>query len=241
MTFSHSSPGDFRSWIDGRHESDELKQSARDAVDDYESALAACNAADSVDRLYDAAIHFRSIVWEVALPLLSQLAGSSDLARQCIQRMSTERNSELRRRSIQYLDDFYPRSFCIQLLHALLQDRSAKVRGFAASRIEGLGLVELLPNLKTALHSEKNKVARFELDYALCLLRDGYYEMHRSGYCLAIRNADSGPGGAVWIRNFRGKPLSAERVRELGIEVVCREVLDNHGVKPLRPWQWKDE
>ena len=240
MPFSHATPDSFRSWIDGRHESAELKQIARDAVGDYESAVANPEALEFVHRLYEAATHSRFVVWEVGLPLLSQLAASSNLAQQKIQLMTTERKSELRRRSIQYLDDYYPRSFCLDLLQPLLRDRSAKVRGFAASRIEGLGLVELLPDLETALQLEKNKIARFELEYSFGMLRDGYFEMDNSGYCLAIRNAESGPGGAVWIRHFRKAPLSADRVRELGIDTVCREVLDNQNLRPLRTWQWKN-
>jgi hypothetical protein len=241
MSHSRPSPASFREWLASRHEPDTLKHVASQAIDCYESAASLPDGESDIHDLFEAAIHKRFVVWEVGLPLLSRLAERSAPARKKIETLTQDKKMELRRRSIQYLNDFYPRNFCIAVLRKLLSDRSAKVRGLAAHRIEGLDLSELQSDLEQALLTENNEVAHFELEYSLCLLRDSYYEMDNSGYCIALRQIDSGPPLTTWIRQFEGEPLTARRVRELGVDVLRNNVFSRQPLKALRAWAWQSD
>lgn len=240
MLGEYQIPESYRSWIDSRHEPVELKRVAYRAVDCYEQ-LASGDHQDeqTLDELYEAACHPRFVVWDVGLALLFHLSETSTWARRRIEAMAGESKAELRRRSFQYLSDDFPRTFCVKLLSGRLADRSAKVRGLAASRIETLGLRELLPHLEEALAKERNDATRSEMKFAMGLLRDNYYERENNGYALVLRNGDRGPGGTVWISQFRMEPLSAERVREIGIDVIRNEVLGHERHQPIRLWRWK--
>jgi len=161
MPFPRLTPESCRFWLDVRHESQELKQLASDAIDAYKSAAANPNSSASLEYLHFAAVHPSVVVWDPGLSMLSQLCKSFHLARQKIELLSTDRKAEIRRRSIQYLVDSYPRAFCVGIFQALQLDRSAKVRGLAASQVEGLGLKDLLPNLENTLAVEHNETAQF--------------------------------------------------------------------------------
>lgn len=238
MSTDQLSPSDFRAWLDARRDPPALKEIAFQAIACFERATLDNESAAAIEELFAAAIHPRFVVWEVALPLLAQLAQSSLAARKKIEILAASPQKEWRRRAIQYLNDFFPRDFCVKILSSLLGDRSAQVREFSASRIEGLGLTELLPNLEQAWRSERNSVLQEQLECAYRLLRDDYIELERSGYVIAFRNADTGPNGVVWISSFENEPLTPSRVRELGVDKLRRMVLEAHSFPPSRPWAW---
>ncbi|MBS0261508.1 MAG: hypothetical protein JSS02_06080 [Planctomycetes bacterium] len=226
MSDKRPSPDDFRDWLRGRHEPAALQTVVFQASDSYERAVREGERLEPLAELLAAASHPRVVVWEVALPLLARLAETAPPVRLKIAERAASRRLELRRRSIQYLTDRSPREFSVPLLGRLLHDRSGRVRGFAASRSERLGLTELLPALEQALAVESDSTARFELTYACHMLRDGDFETDRAGYTSAFRSVRTGPGCAVWISQFENAPLTAERVREIGIERLRYAVLE---------------
>lgn len=237
---NHRSPEDYRSWLAGRHESEDLKAIALRAISLYVRAKEEPNSSDQfLDELLTAAAHPRFVVWEVALPLLAELAECSAASRTRIRALASNKDSELRRRSIQYINDNYPRDFCVDLLRLMLTDRSSRVRGFAAGRIESLNLVELLPLMDEALSREKNAATRFEIEFSMCLLRDNHFEYdNHNGYNLVLRFADNWPRQIVWPGG-----LTREEVRAVGVDCIRDQVRESPGFKDWiadgRPWAWE--
>jgi len=235
----HFTPQSFRDWLNHRRETKSLKSIASRAIDAFEMAWDNSHGIEHLlDAMYSAATHPRFVVWEVGLPLLSRLAQRSVDARERISSLAVARQAEIRRRSIQYLNDLYPRAFCVDLLRLLLADRSAVVRGFAAGRTERLNLHEMLPTLQAVRDKEKNKTAVFELELAIHLLRDNFFEYENSnGYNLVLRFPELWPPMVIWPAQ-----IDRERVMRDGIDAIRREVRDQSvggAVGGLRrPWAW---
>ncbi|SMP80116.1 hypothetical protein SAMN06265222_1453 [Neorhodopirellula lusitana] len=242
MAFPHFSVSRLRQWLDRSNESDDHKELAFASIDAFQHAIAsAAPSTESLRVITEAAMHSRSLTWDVGLQLLARLGEDSDEARACIAKLAESSKMEQRRRSIQYISDRYPRPFCVTLLSKLLSDRSAKVRGFAAYRMELLNLKELTPLLQDAIKLEGNDEARFELEFALGLLRDNYYQCENAGqYKLILRCDRQFPPYKVWPGQISGKPITRASVEEHGISIAFEEMRRSTGYQTYsemrRPW-----
>jgi hypothetical protein len=237
---SPGSPQSYRKWLESRQEPRELKMIAVRAIDAFESLSHDQMAIEeALDCLYFAASHSRFVVWEVGLPLLARVAEQSQDARARILELAREPKAENRRKSIQYLSDGFPRTFCTAILDELLTDRSAKVRGFSAGRCCSLALNELIPSIAAARSIEKDPTAQFELDFAFYLMRDNFFEYENAnGYNLVLNFPEEYPSRQVWPGQ-----ISKEMVSRDGVEAIRNRFRALHfhlGVQ-RRPWNWNAE
>jgi hypothetical protein len=105
-------PDNFADWLRHRNEPESLKAIAYTAIDSFRAIVNGAISRDgSLDSLYLAACHPRFVVWDVALTLLAKLGESDKHAREKIVALSHESKAELRRRSVQCLNDRYSRSY----------------------------------------------------------------------------------------------------------------------------------
>lgn len=230
----------YREWLDSRSEPPELKIIAVRAIDAFESITHDRETIEEpLNDLYLAASHQRFVVWEVGLPLLAQIAEHSKDARAKILNLAHDRKAENRRRSIQYLSDGFPRTFCTAILAELLMDKSARVRGFTAGRCCALALNELLPSISMARAIEKDQTAQFELDFAFHLMRDNFYEYENSnGYNIVLNFPEEYPARHVWPGQ-----VTKDMVLIEGVEAVRSRIrAENFSLGILRrPWNWNAE
>ncbi len=236
------SPESFREWISHHNERPELRELALDTVDVFEQILLSSPpSSELTGKLADAAMHSHQIVWEIGLSSLLLLGESRDDARSFIAEMAHSRKMEHRRRSIRYLTDRHPRSFSIAILSTLLQDRSGKIRGFAAGQIERLNLRELIPVLERAVEQESQRTVRFEIELSLALLRRNYFEYENThGYALVLRCEQLFPPVHYWPGRIAGEPVSRDAVARHGIAIAFDEMRRNSGQQAVntirRPW-----
>lgn len=227
-------------WLESRNEPPELKMIAVRAIDAFESITHDRKTIEEpLNCLYLAASHPRFVVWEVGLPLLAQIAERSSDARAKILDLAHDRKAENRRRSIQYLSDGFPRTFCVAILAELLMDKSARVRGFSAGRCCGLALNELLPSISKARAIEKDQTAQFELDFAFHLMRDNFYEYEdRNGYNIVLNFPEEYPACYVWPGQVTKDMVSSEGVEAIRSRIRAENV--SLGIL-RRPWNWNAE
>ena len=230
----------FRDWLDSRGDPPELKMIAVRAIDAFESINHDPNDTEQpLNHLYAAASHPRFVVWDVGLPLLSQIAEKFEDARAKILKLASERKAENRRRSVQYLSDGFPRSFCVAILAELLKDKSARVRGFAAGRSCSLALNELMPSISMARAIENDRTAQFELDVAFHLMRDNFYEYEDSnGYHIVINYPEDYPARHIWCTQ-----VTREMVANEGLESIRSRVKSENASLEIqrRPRYWNAE
>ncbi len=239
MTYPEPSPNSLRQWVTQRHEPSELTDVAITAIDAFEDAIASViPSSEPLRVLTAAATHPRIVVWDIGLMLIARLGETKDEARRCIVELAQSKKMEHRRRSIQYITDRYPRSFCLTLLSELLADRSAKIRGFAACRIERLNLRELIPLLENVCERETHTDARFELDFSLAMLRNDYYEYENAnGYTLVLRCDRLFPPVHHWPGRIAGELVTRENISKHGISIAFDEMRRSHGHEAVRrPW-----
>ena len=242
MTDQDPSPESIRQWLAQRPDASEFRNLALEAVDAFELVIASATpCVEAMDKLGCAAMHSEFVIWDVGLLLLSHLGESQSDARSRIAELAHSRKMEHRRRSIQYISDRYPSSFCRSLLSELLCDRSAKIRGFSASRIERLNLREMIPTLEVALQQESHAGARFEIEFSLALLRDNYFEYENTnGYTMVLRCDQLFPPVHHWPSHIAGERVSRDTVGRHGIPVAIEEMRQSSVIQAVnatrRPW-----
>jgi hypothetical protein len=242
MSHTEPSPDLIRQWVAQRHEASALKELAYEAIDAFERATGSnVSSIDSLHMLTAAAMHSRFVVWDVGLLLLARLGESNAMARSCISDLAHSKKMEHRRRSIQYITDRYPRSFCISLLSGLLADRSVKVRAFAACRIERLNLRELTSLLENTFEQESNNEARFDFEFSIAMLRNNYYENENAnGYSLVLRCDRLFPPIHYWPGRIAGELVTRDSVSTHGISLAFDEMRRSTGHESTsavrRPW-----
>lgn len=194
-------PDNFTDWLNHRSEPTSMKDIAHSAIDAFKTCSNRTKFCDGqLDTLYLAACHPRFVVWGVGLPLLAKLAETNRHAREKIVELSRESKAEFRRRSIQYLNDRYPRLYCVSILSRLLIDRSAKVKDVVAGRIACLNLTELLPSIEQALAQEKEPAIQWSYAHVISLMRDGYhYDVRGDGPTLWLYYPDLYPASSLCV------------------------------------------
>ena len=233
-------PDNFADWLQHRSEPATLKAIAYSAIDAFRTLQKGTITRDGpLDTLYLAARDPRFVVWEVALPLLAKLSETDKAAREKIVALSHDGKAELRRRSVQYMNDRYSRSYCISILSRLLTDRSAKVKDVVAGRIACLNLTELLPAIEQALAQEKDAKVQWCYTHVMSLMRDGYhYDIRDKDATLWLYYPERFPASSPCIRDAQlrfengddiGK-IKADCLREHSHILLCR-----------RDWEWGDE
>lgn len=232
------SPDSFAQWLETRNEPNGLKDEARAAINAFREFLSEPNSL-SLETLYTAACHSRFLVWEVGLPLLARLAEQSAEARLMVDKMTFEAKAEVRRRSVQYISDRYSKSFCIAMLTRLLSDRSAKVRDFAACRVCCLNLREMLPGLEITLRSEPDPAARYGMDFAFHMIRDGYFFDKRPEHqVLWLYYPNLFPAASPWYRDAQERWENGDPIEEIKADTIKAQPEINIS---RRPWEWPDD
>lgn len=233
-------PDNFADWLQRRTEPATLKAIAYSAIDAFRSFHSGTiNRNGSLDTLYFAACHPRFVVWEVALPLLAKLSETDKSAREKIFALSQVGKAELRRRSIQYINDRYPRSYCVSILSRLITDRSAKVKDVVAGRISSLNLTELLPAIQHALAQEKDPKIQWCYNHALSLMRDGYhYDIREKDATLWLYYPEQYPASTPYIRDAQLRFEDGEDIRKIKADTLHQH---SHMLLGRRDWEWDDE
>jgi len=168
-----------------------------------------CNALDAFDRLTlhapnserELAQILRAFkcrfirVWEIAADLLSRLAAKYEVAQQAFVTLLCDQKAEIRRRVLTPVAiGCVSKEFAARLIRLGLRDRSYEVRGFAAEAACEFELTGLVPELQAALIVEKHPRARQCLEFAVALLRDGYFLQR-----------DNAKLTNVWVKRARGR------------------------------------
>jgi predicted transcriptional regulator with HTH domain len=233
-------PDNFADWLERRSEPASLKAIAYSAIDAFRNIHSGTITRDSsLETLYFAACHPRFVIWEVALPLLAKLSEADKSAREKIVALSHEGKAELRRRSIQYMNDRYPRSYCVSILSRLLTDRSAKVKDVVAGRISSLNLTELLPAIEHALAEEKDAKAQWCYNHVLSLMRDGYhYDIRDKDATLWLYYPEQYPARSPYIREAQLRFENGEDISKIKTDTLRQHP---HMLLGRRDWEWGDE
>ena len=221
MTFESSR---YREWLKHQKAPEELIAESSQAIADYDTIAASPkDTATPLERLSTAAMHSRFVVWDVALALLSRLAATLPAARDHILKMSHSSRLQIRQRSMLYIGGL-PSDFCAELVGRLLSDRSAKVRSYAATKIECLDLTQLVPNLDGAADKETDAQAQEIMQLNASLMRQGYVEYNEPFYSISVRVS---PGYRTSIRYFRGELLTSESVQRIGVSKIRKSLSDS--------------
>jgi hypothetical protein len=230
----------FADWLQRQNEPATLKAIAYSAIDAFRTFRGGTIARDaSLDTLYFAVCHPRFVVWEVALPLLAKLSETDKSAREKMVTLSHEGKAELRRRSIQYVSDRYPRSYCVSILSRLLTDRSAKVKDVVAARILCLNLTELLPAVEHALAQEKDTKIQWCYNHVLSLMRDGYhYDTREKDATLWLYYPEQYPARSLYVRDAQLRFEHGEDISTIKADTLRQH---SHMLLGRRDWEWDDE
>lgn len=233
-------PDNLADWLRHRNEPESLKAIAYSAIDSFRAiANGTISHRGSLDSLYLAACHPRFVVWEVALPLLAKLGELDKHAREKIFALSHESKAELRRRSIQYLNDCYSRSYCVKILSRLLTDRSPKVKDAVAGRIACLNLTELLPAIEQALAEEKDVKVQWCYTHIMSLMRDGYhYDNRDNAATLWLYYPELYPASSPYIRDAQLRFENGDDIDQIKIDSLRQH---SHILLSGRDWEWGDE
>ena len=103
------------------------------------------------------------------------------------------------------------------LLLTALQDASAEVRLFAAHRIDGLFLRQLIPSLRSALAVEKDPSTRRSMEHSLAYLEDGYRREPST-------DADSELFWVRYRRGYTGTSIPTSTIAALGADEVALRI-----------------
>jgi hypothetical protein len=172
----------YRTWIDEYLDEPQKRQLALEALDAFERIEnAASISIDEIAPIVDAASCRFVRVWEIGADLLNRLAVRHEEARNAIIRMLRNRKAAVRFQAIALLGlSKLPGPFAASLIQLGLCDRSHQVRGKVAEAACQLGLTHLIADLEASLATETHAIALQSLEFAVALLRDGYF-LQRTG------------------------------------------------------------
>ena len=184
----------YRTWIDQNLEEPERRRLASRALDAFERLeIAASIATGELRPILDAVKCHYVRVWEIGADLLNRLAFNHQAAQEALIALLHEKKASVRFQSIALLGwSSVPTSLASCLIRLGLCDKSYEVRGRVAEAAYQLGLVEVIPDLEGSLVTEKHSVARYCMEFAVALLRDGY-----------LLQRDRGKLTNVWVKRER--------------------------------------
>jgi hypothetical protein len=115
--------------------------------------------------------------------MLGKLAGLFPPVEQAIERMAQSSKQITRQNAVLALLDIPPCALHKRIYTAALQDKSKKIRIFAARDIQCYGIASLIPALEQAVENEQDAEVQKNLDFHLSLLRDGWLiDPQENGY-----------------------------------------------------------
>lgn len=206
-----------RNWLAHQKASPDQIRMASQAIDDYEAVFASPgDSALELARLNNAALHPRKVVWEVSVTFLAALAAKHPAAREYLNAMSMSSKVRIRERSI-YILGGLPRDFCLDIVGRLLSDRSAKLRCYAATRVECLDLTELQPELRGIADREKDSKTREAIRLLADLMEHGFIENKTPPYSILVRVI---PGYHVSTTTHGNQRLTPALVEQIGIKTI---------------------
>jgi hypothetical protein len=174
--------------------------------------------------LVTAACDARAGIAVNAVWVLWVLTADSTAARSAVAGMARHKQSHIRNNAMASVSKLAPLGFKREVIERGLRDRTGRVREKAADRALSLCLREVIPELESAVASERNAGTKRGLEFTLKLLRDGYFVTPADDDEVQVTIAfDGGVGGCFVPR---------DELESRGAEAVVAQWLADEGHEP---------
>lgn len=196
----------------------ELVSPLRRAIDAYDQSLKAGVLEDEqLETIAACVCSPRGPLSQNAAGLLGELAMRFPSAAEALRTLSVNPRLHVRLNALVALESAELTMLRQEVLRNALADRSARVRLSAADKAMLFRLVELVPDLDSAIARESDVTNRNRLLFNRDLLRDGYHLERRElgSFWMTYRDAR---GGAI------GSIVEAEEVERCGAASVARRL-----------------
>lgn len=159
-------------------------------------------------------------VREIGCPLLAELARAHAAARDAFRELMTSRKPSERLSAVLGLSRDMPRELLIEILSRGLDDRSKRVREWAAEQSWVLQVQEMGPALLRRVGTETDATFKRDLLSAVGLLRDGYViKQNQDGSLLLSFTL---PGGGVMSQEITQEDIDLGRVPAIVAQKVAK-------------------
>jgi hypothetical protein len=179
------------------------------------------------------------VAWDIGLELLCRLAARHQAARDAMSNLMNSARSPVRSRILGAVHDRLPKQFCIDLVNRGLADRSKRVRGAAADCCRRFILREMLDALSQVASRETDAGVKFELEYAMGLIRDEYFVYARPDGTRAfvVRISDGYPPALLYpVPGY----CAVADIEGRGPAAVAEEIRRAHN-RTMRRFRWDTE
>lgn len=171
----------------------------------------------ALDTLVTYAQDSRASLSQNVAGMLGELASKFPEAAQAVRLLATHRKLHVRLNALVSLHSLQPSPLRVELLAAMLEDRSTRLRQLAADKIMSFGERDLLPRLERAVAAETDAPTACSMNWALELLRDGYRtELQENGQIDVTVRVRAGCVSQVFSETevrSRGLPAIVESLR----------------------------
>ena len=191
-----------------------------DWCDEFSSTLASHGyqriSAEQLQVIVGAVSSPRARTWENCCTLLMWASEHWPEAADAILEMMRSQKAHVRFAALCSLGSKTPQVVVDQALRNGLADRSSRVRWKAADQANALSCRHLIPDITTALSSEKNPQTKSSIAFSLGFLRDGYVikPVENGKFSIAVRLRTGGTGVTV----------TATELETKGIDLIVSEV-----------------